>query len=66
MISKNLIERALWTGAQALIALAITYLTPLAAWWAAPIALLLSALKTYIIDKRVDDRPTAPVTEVKL
>lgn len=50
LLSKNVLERALWTGAQAVIALAITYLGSVPAWWAAPIALVLSAVKTNVVD----------------
>lgn len=50
VLSKNVVERALWTGAQALVGLGVAYLASLPAWWAAPIALLLSAIKTNVID----------------
>lgn len=56
VLSKNVLERAGWTGAQALIALTVTYLGGVPAWWAAPIALLLSAVKTNVVD-RIASRP---------
>lgn len=60
VLTKNVLERAAWTGAQALIALAITYLGGVPAWWAAPIALLLSGVKTNIVD-RMASRKEEPV-----
>lgn len=51
VLNKNVTSRALWTGAQVVIALGITYLGSIPAWWAAPIALLLSAVKTNVVDK---------------
>jgi len=51
VLSKNVLERAAWTGLQALIALAVVYLGGISAWWAAPIALGLSAIKTNIVDR---------------
>lgn len=61
VLSKNVIERAGWTGAQALIGLAVTYLGDVPAWWAAPIALLLSAVKTNVVD-RVTASKEVPAT----
>lgn len=49
-LSKNTIERSLWTGAEALVALALTVLPGISAWWAAPIALVLAGLKTHVLD----------------
>lgn len=67
-IHKDVLSRAAWTAAQALVALLITQLTVLSVWWAAPIAMLLSAIKTYVINKRVDvpetSSPVHPVREV--
>lgn len=40
--------RAGWTGAQAIIAYAITAAGGIPAWWAAPLALVLSVAKTYV------------------
>lgn len=58
LLNKNVVERALWTGAQAVIALVITDLADIRAWWAAPIALLLSAVKTNVVDRMVRPKPT--------
>lgn len=68
LLSKNVLERALWTGVQAVIALGITYLAGITAWWAAPIALLLSGVKTNIIDKLAaptEEPPVQPAPEVE-
>lgn len=51
LLSKNVQERALWTGAQALAALGITVLGGVSVWWAAPLAVVLSAVKTNILDR---------------
>jgi hypothetical protein len=51
-LSKNMINRSLWTGAQALAGLGLTYLAGIPAWWAAPVALLIAAVKTHVVDKR--------------
>ncbi len=51
-MTKDMTERALWTGLQAVVGLGATALADIPAWWAAPIALLLSAVKTYVIDVR--------------
>lgn len=51
VLTKNVLGRALWTLAQAAIALAITDLADIRAWWAAPIAMGLSALKTNVVDR---------------
>lgn len=62
LLTKNVLERAMWTGLQAVIALAITYLGGIPAWWAAPIALLLSAVKTNVVD-HMASRPAEPTPE---
>lgn len=49
-LTKNTIERSLWTGVEALVALGITVLSSMSAWWAAPIALALAGIKTHILD----------------
>lgn len=49
-VAKNTVTRSLWTGLEAVVALAITYTSSLSAWWAAPIALALAGLKTHVID----------------
>lgn len=51
LLSTNMIERAAWTGAQALVSLAIVELGNVSVWWAAPLALLLSAVKTNVVDR---------------
>lgn len=55
LLSKNVLERAAWTLVQAGIALGITELGQVSAWWAAPLAMLLSAVKTNIMDRRVTE-----------
>lgn len=47
----DLLERAGWTVAQALVGLGITEATDIKAWWAAPIAMALSSAKTWITHK---------------
>ena len=51
VLSKNVVERAAWTGAQALISLAVVELGNISVWWAAPLALVLSAVKTNVVDR---------------
>lgn len=57
VLSKNVMERALWTGAQVGIGLAVTYLGGIPKWWAAPIALLLSAIKTNVVERMDQTEP---------
>lgn len=64
MFTKNMVERALWTGLQALLGLGVTWLASVPAWWAAPIALLLSGLKTKVIDVWVSKREKDALTVV--
>jgi hypothetical protein len=45
----DLATRAGWTGLQAAVSLAIVELADIKLWWAAPLALTLSALKTWAI-----------------
>ena len=52
LLSKNLVERAGWTGLQAVVALGVVELGQVSYWWAAPLALFLSAFKTAIVDRR--------------
>lgn len=59
LLTKNVVERAAWTGAQALIALGITQLGGVPAWWAAPLALLLSAVKTSLVDRTAKEKEAA-------
>jgi len=59
VLSKNVTSRALWTGAQVGIALAVTLLPGISAWWAAPIAVLLSAVKTNVVDAHFAPKPQA-------
>lgn len=59
LLNKNVTSRALWTGLQAVIALAITVLSGLSAWWAAPIAIALSAVKTNVVDRLAIRREAA-------
>lgn len=47
----NLAERAAWTGLQAVVSMAVVELADVRLWWAAPLALALSAAKTLIADR---------------
>jgi hypothetical protein len=47
----DLAERAGWTVAQALVGLGITEAASIKTWWAAPIAMALSAAKTFVQHK---------------
>jgi len=47
----DIAERAGWTGAQAAISVAIVALADVPVWWAAPLALALSAAKTWIVNR---------------
>jgi len=62
-LSKDTILRSLWTGLEAIVALAVVYLGSISAWWAAPIALALAGLKSHVLDvyaKRAQDKQAAP------
>lgn len=48
---RNLAERAAWTGVQAVASMAIVELADVQLWWAAPLALMLSAAKTLVADR---------------
>lgn len=48
----DLVTRALWTGAQAALSLGIVELADIKLWWAAPLALTLSAAKTWIVSRK--------------
>lgn len=52
VLSKNVLERAAWTLVQAGLALGITELAQVSVWWAAPLAMVLSAVKTNFVDRR--------------
>ncbi|MFD3531979.1 hypothetical protein [Streptomyces sp. NPDC058664] len=45
---KDLIERSGFTGLEAGVAVAITQLGEVSVWWAAPLALVLTALKVWV------------------
>lgn len=47
----DIAERAGWTGAQAAISVAIVELGDVSLWWAAPLALVLSAAKTWVMNR---------------
>jgi hypothetical protein len=47
----NVVERAAWTGAQALLAVLVVELGSVSLWWAAPLALTLSAAKTWVTER---------------
>lgn len=57
-LTKDMIERSLWTGAEALAGLAITYLGSIPAWWAAPIALGIAAIKVNVLDRMAQAKST--------
>lgn len=44
-------ERAGWTAAQAALALLVTEASGLQAWWALPLATVLSAAKTWAVNR---------------
>jgi hypothetical protein len=48
----DIVERSGWTGAEAALALGITELANVSTWWAAPLALTLAALKSWVVNKR--------------
>lgn len=47
----NLVERAGWTGVQAGLALLVVELGDVQLWWAVPLALTLSAAKTWVMGR---------------
>lgn len=49
--AQDLAERAFWTAAQAAVALVIVELGEVPVWWAAPLAMTLSAAKTWIVQR---------------
>jgi len=57
VLSKNVLERAGWTLAETALALGVTTLSGVSTWWAAPLALFLSALKTSVVDKLAAPKP---------
>lgn len=59
VLSVNVLERAAWTGLQAVIALGITELGNVSVWWAAPLALVLSAVKTNVVDRLAQKKEAA-------
>ncbi|WP_167367994.1 hypothetical protein [Streptomyces agglomeratus] len=48
----DIVERAGWTGAEAALAVAIVELGDVSLWWAAPLALVLAAAKTWVVNSR--------------
>lgn len=44
----DLAERAGWTGAQAALGLTVTELADIPVWWAAPVALALASVKSWV------------------
>lgn len=48
---KEVLIRTLWTLAEAGAGMGITYLSGISAWWALPIAGLLTAFKVNVLDK---------------
>lgn len=47
----DMAERALWTGAQAGLSLLAVELADVSTWWAAPLALVLSSAKTWVMQR---------------
>lgn len=47
----DLLTRAGWTGVQAAVSFGIVALADVSAWWAVPLALSLSALKTWLVGR---------------
>ncbi|GAA4891031.1 hypothetical protein ACFPM3_20285 [Streptomyces coeruleoprunus] len=45
-------ERAGWTGVEAALAVAITELAEVSLWWAAPLALVLAAAKSWVVARK--------------
>ncbi|MFG3509665.1 hypothetical protein ACGF5F_29655 [Streptomyces sp. NPDC047821] len=48
----DIAERSGWTGAETALAVAVTSLAEVPVWWAAPLALVLAALKSFVVNKR--------------
>lgn len=48
----DVVERAGWTGAEAALAVAVTELAEVSLWWAAPLALVLAAVKSWVVARR--------------
>lgn len=47
----DLLTRAGWTGAQAAVSFGVVALADVSTWWAVPLALTLSALKTWLMGR---------------
>lgn len=47
----DIATRAGWTGVQAALSLAVVELADVPLWWAAPLALTLSAAKTWVVGR---------------
>lgn len=47
----DMAERAGWTGVEALLAVAITDLGDVSLWWAAPLAMVLTAAKVWVANR---------------
>ncbi|MFC5799108.1 hypothetical protein [Streptomyces formicae] len=48
----DVVERAGWTGAEAALAVAIVDLGGVSLWWAAPLALVLAAAKSWVVARK--------------
>lgn len=48
----DIAARAGWTGVQAALSLLIVELADIKLWWAAPLALTLSAAKTWVVTRQ--------------
>lgn len=60
LLSNNVLSRAGWTALQAVVALGIVELADIKTWWAAPIAMVLSALKTNVVDRLAAGEEVGP------
>lgn len=49
--SVDMAARAFWTGVQATLALLAVELADVSVWWAAPVALVLSSAKTWVVQR---------------
>ncbi|MEU6614502.1 hypothetical protein [Streptomyces parvus] len=55
----DLAERSMWTGAEAALGLAAVGLADIPVWWAAPIALVAAAAKSWVAGRLVGRPGTA-------
>lgn len=53
----DILERAGWTGVQATLGVVTVALADIPLWWAAPVALVLSAAKTWVLKQEGKTEP---------